>query len=106
MIILNTQDREKIALLDTLFETMDLESLKTLVGREQVVSALKGATPMQGLLTKSIDDFNFIFNDAINTRSAVEDLKRDFRDLLKIVNGMHGPIPTQLEYLKSKYGAY
>ena len=109
-------DREKLQVLDRVFQLLDKEALMQLVSHELVISRLKGTTDTQGILESFVSD-NYYQNNSISSLvHSIEELKidnvtlrSDMVILIKLINAtlvVSEPRSSDFSYIKSKYGIY
>lgn len=106
MMILNAEDHEKIRLLDILFNTMDIQTLRTYTESEEVVAKLKGITPGPGILNELVTTQSILHVDSMNMRAEIFSLKSDMATLVKCLNSSIYGYNQDFQNLKQKHNVY
>lgn len=109
MIYLNTEEVQKIALLDKLFQTLSVEDITQMVESDLIVGKLKGVSISgPGRLGQIFTEFVFLQGEATALRSEMITLKSDFQCLLRCLNKPMGDysIANDFSTLKSRHNIY
>ena len=107
MISLNSEQSEKIRLLDKFFNALSIEQIEELSESEQIVARLKGAPEPAGVLGQLVLENSSLSTDLMNLRSELYSVKTDFQTLVKLIlkpyenNTING-----MQFLKNRYGIY
>ena len=86
MITMTHEQIEKIALLDKLFGSVDVTTLREFSESEQVIAKLKGTDQNPELFMRLVREHDMLQVDLMNTRNELLSLKGDFQTLMKILN--------------------
>ena len=106
MMILNAEDHEKIKLLDILFNTIDVQTLKSYTESEEVVAKLKGISSGQGILNELVNAQSMLHVDSMNLRAEIFSLKSDMATLVKCLNSSIYGYNQDFQNLKQKHNVY
>lgn len=106
MMTLNADDYEKIRLLDILFNTIDVQTLKSYTESEEVVAKLKGIPTGPGILNELVSTQTMLHVDSMNMRAEITILKADLGTLIKCLNSSIYGYNQDFQNLKQKHNVY
>ena len=109
---MNTDDFEKIKLIDQAFKSLSLDDIKSVLSADLLVGKLRAHDNSEGTILKTFQELSMLQVEMITLRMDHSLLKEDFKTALKIMQTLSipvTPIPAyspELQNLKSKYGVY
>jgi hypothetical protein len=107
---MNTEDLEKIALIDQVFKSMTLDDIKVLFSSDLLVGKLKAHDNSTGVLVGTLQELSILRMEIATLRAELTSQKIDFAAALRVMNTLSLPTPPlyspELQTLKSKYGVY
>jgi hypothetical protein len=106
MITMTHDQIEKIALIDKLFGSVDVRTLKEFAESEQVVAKLRGTDQNPELFMRLVREHDMLQLDLMNTRNELLSLKSDFQTLMKILNMTTFSYSSDWNNLKQKHNVY
>ena len=106
MITMNEDQIQKIALLDKLFGSVDVSTLREFTESEQVVAKLKGTNSNPEIFMRLVREHDMIQVDLMNSRNELLALKSDFQSLLKALNMTVFSYSQEMNNLKQKHNVY
>jgi len=106
MITMSNDQILKIALLDKLFGSVDVTTLKEFTESEQVVAKLKGIDQNPEIFMHLIREHDMLTLDLATTKADLASLKGDFSTLLKALNMTVFSYSQDMNNLKQKHNVY
>lgn len=106
MITMSSEQIEKIVLMDKLFGSVDVETLRGFVESEQVIAKLKGTNQNPEIFIRLIREHDMMQVEVMSSRNELLSLKSDFQALLKVLNQTVFSYSSDLNNLKQKHNVY
>lgn len=109
---MNTEDLEKIKLIDQVFKSLSLDDVKSILGADLLVGKLKAHDNSTGTILGAFRELDMLQVEMMTLRSDHIMLKEDFKVAIKAIQTLSTlvtPMPRyspELHNLKSKYGVY
>ena len=110
VIILTAEDKKKLDILDTFFNSLNSEELENLASQDRIASKLKGE-PERRFLTNLIQSVNCLSGSLAKTEFDTNTLREDFRLALRALQQIRSkfadiPYSSEFENLKIKHNIY
>ena len=103
----NSEQMEKLRMIDQFFDAFSVEDFKELVEREEVVARLKGKATTNNPLTNLVLQHQAANSQIMVLQGELASLKFDVGQLVKvIVKPYDYNTPSDINNLKTKYNVY
>lgn len=96
---------KKLAIIDVLFQHMDVEELQRMADAEKIVDKLKGLPSPYGPLRQIFTEHQILQSDIGTLRMELQSLKTDFKMLIEAVDKPYQNT-SQMMNVKSRYQVY
>jgi len=108
MSIVTNSDLEKIKILDTLFASLNVDDLRELAEKEEIIARLKGADSSVGVISSLVNEHQHLTHESMNLRIEIEALRSNLQELIRVLDKTVFSPPNNYEFynLKSRLGAY
>jgi len=109
MIYNSEEDSKKIKMLDTIFNSVSTEELKTIMEAEKIVGRLKGEQVSDyGPISRIINELATLQNDNMTLQRELQTLREQVRLLVRCIDKGYGDYNTSNDFnnLKNQLGAY
>ena len=107
---MNTEDAEKIKLLDQAFKSLTLDDVKSVLSADLLVGKLKAQDNSPGPLIGALQELSILQVEIVMLRNELNSQKADFVTALKVLTTLSNPpapyYSSDLQNLKSKHGIY
>ena len=106
---MNTDDLEKIKLIDQVFKSLSLDDVKSILSADLLVGKLKAHDNSTGTILGAFQELSMLRVEMMTLRADHTMLKEDFKTALRAMQALSIPVAPyspDLQNLKSKYNVY